>query len=74
MRARRSMLAGAGGARSQVDFCATADLPATPRRCGLAAITTTRLGPAVRKRISRLTAKSLPLWMRLFAKTLIGAS
>jgi succinyl-CoA synthetase alpha subunit len=40
----------------------------------LAAITTTLAwGPLMRKRISRLTAESLPWWMRLFG-TLIGAS
>ena len=40
----------------------------------LAAITTTlACGPLMRKRISRLTAASLPWWMRLFG-TLIGAS
>jgi len=40
----------------------------------LAAITTTLAwGPLMRKRISRLTAQSLPWWMKLFG-TLIGAS
>jgi succinyl-CoA synthetase alpha subunit len=40
----------------------------------LAAITTTLAwGPLMRKRISRLTAESLPWWMRLFG-ALIGAS
>ena len=40
----------------------------------LAALTTTLAwGPLMRKRISRLTAESLPWWMRLFG-TLIGAS
>ena len=40
----------------------------------LAAITTTLAwGPLMRKRISRITAESLPWWMRLFG-TLIGAS
>lgn len=40
----------------------------------LAAITTTLAwGPLMRKRISRLTAESLPWWMQLFG-TLIGAS
>ena len=40
----------------------------------LAAITTTLAwGPLMRKRISRLTAESLPWWMTLFG-TLIGAS
>jgi hypothetical protein len=40
----------------------------------LAAITTTLAwGPLMRKRVSRLTAESLPWWMRLFG-ALIGAS
>jgi succinyl-CoA synthetase alpha subunit len=40
----------------------------------LAAVTTTLAwGPLMRKRISRLTAESLPWWMQLFG-TLIGAS
>ncbi len=40
----------------------------------LAAIAATLAwGPLMRKRISRLTAESLPWWMRLFG-TLIGAS
>jgi succinyl-CoA synthetase alpha subunit len=40
----------------------------------LAAVTTTLVwGPLMRKRVSRLTAESLPWWMRLFG-TLIGAS
>jgi hypothetical protein len=40
----------------------------------LAAITTTLAwGPLMRKRVSRLTAESLPWWMHLFG-TLIGAS
>ncbi|WP_341315457.1 CoA-binding protein [Paraburkholderia sp. IMGN_8] len=46
-----------------------------PRADGvLAAITTTLAwDPLMRKRVSRLTAESLPWWMRLFG-TLIGAS
>ena len=40
----------------------------------LAAIAATLAwGPLMRKRISRLTAESLPWWLRLFG-TLIGAS
>jgi len=50
-------------------------LDGQPRReAVLAAITTTLAwGPLMRKRISRLTAESLPWWMLLFG-TLIGAS
>ena len=45
-----------------------------PRTRVLAAIAATLAwGPLMRKRISRLTAESLPWWMRLFG-TLIGAS
>jgi succinyl-CoA synthetase alpha subunit len=50
-------------------------LPGHPTEdAALAAITTTLAwGPLMRKRISRLTAESLPWWMRLFGG-LIGAS
>ena len=52
-----------------------ANLPGHPRADAvLAAITTTLAwGPLRRKRISRLTAESLPWWMQLLG-TLIGAS
>ena len=50
-------------------------LPGHPTTDGvLAAITTTLAwGPLMRKRVSRLTAESLPWWMRLFG-ALVGAS
>jgi hypothetical protein len=71
-----AMLAGlrARGAKSVfVRWLAT--LPGHARADAvLAAITTTLAwGPLMRKRISRLTAESLPWWMQLFG-TLIGAS
>ncbi|HEX6705555.1 MAG TPA: CoA-binding protein [Albitalea sp.] len=71
-----AMLAGlkARGADSVfLRWLATLDGPPTADAV-LAAITTTLAwGPLARKRISRLTAESLPWWMRLFG-TLIGAS
>ncbi|HEX4944048.1 MAG TPA: hypothetical protein VFV55_06810 [Usitatibacteraceae bacterium] len=71
-----AMLAGlkARGARS-VFVRYLESLPGHP--CAdavLAAITTTLAwGPLMRKRVSRLTAESLPWWMRLFG-ALVGAS
>ena len=71
-----AMLAGvrARGAKS-VFVRWLANLPGHPRADAvLAAITTTLAwGPLRRKRISRLTAESLPWWMQLLG-TLIGAS
>ena len=71
-----AMLAGvrARGAKS-VFVRWLANLPGHPRADAvLAAITTTLAwGPLKRKRISRLTAESLPWWMQLLG-TLIGAS
>jgi succinyl-CoA synthetase alpha subunit len=72
----QAMLAGlrARGAKSVfVRYLET--LPGQPKADAvLAAVTTTLAwGPLMRKRVSRLTAESLPWWMRLFG-TLIGAS
>ena len=71
-----AMLAGlkARGAKS-VFVRYLESLPGHPSADGvLAAITTTLAwGPLMRKRVSRLTAESLPWWMRLFG-ALIGAS
>jgi hypothetical protein len=71
-----AMLAGlaARGAKS-VFVRYLQSLPGHPTEDGvLAAITTTvAWGPLMRKRVSRLTAESLPWWMRLFG-ALIGAS
>ncbi|HZT55051.1 MAG TPA: CoA-binding protein, partial [Burkholderiaceae bacterium] len=72
----RAMLAGlkARGAKS-VFVRYLESLPGHPTADAvLAAITTTLAwGPLMRKRVSRLTAESLPWWMRLFG-ALIGAS
>ncbi len=71
-----AMLAGlkARGAKS-VFVRYLESLPGRPTADAvLAAITTTLAwGPLLRKRVSRLTAESLPWWMQLFG-TLIGAS
>jgi len=72
----QAMLAGlqARGAKS-VFIHYLRSLPGHPTADAvLAAITTTLAwGPLMRKRVSRLTAESLPWWMRLFG-ALIGAS
>ena len=72
----QAMLAGlrARGAKS-VFVRHLQSLPGHPTADAvLAAITTTLAwGPLMRKRVSRLTAESLPWWMRLFG-ALIGAS
>jgi len=72
----QAMLAGleARGAKS-VFVRYLRSLPGHPRADSvLAAIAATLAwGPLMRKRISRLTAESLPWWLRLFG-TLIGAS
>ena len=72
-----AMLAGleARGARSV--FVALAAEPGRAsdrrRRCWRRSPTTLAWGPLMRKRVSRLTAESLPWWMQLFG-ALIGAS
>jgi succinyl-CoA synthetase alpha subunit len=71
-----AMLAGLKAREAQSVFVRYLEsLPGHPSADAvLAALTTTLAwGPLMRKRISRLTAESLPWWMRLFG-TLIGAS
>ena len=71
------MLAGLHAARrASRCSCITCESLARPPVADamLAAITTTiAWGPLMRKRISRLTAETLPWWMRLFG-VMIGAS
>jgi succinyl-CoA synthetase alpha subunit len=71
-----AMLAGLKARGTQSVFVRYLEsLPGQPSADAvLAALTTTLAwGPLMRKRISRLTAESLPWWMRLFG-ALIGAS
>lgn len=74
--AAQSMLAGLRSRGAKSVFARYLEsLPGYPTADAmLAAITTTLAwGPLMRKRVSRLTAESLPWWMHLFG-TLIGAS
>ncbi|MEJ8821656.1 CoA-binding protein [Variovorax humicola] len=74
--AAQAMLAGLRARGAKSSFVRYLEgLPGHPNADAvLAAITTTLAwGPLMRKRVSRLTAESLPWWMHLFG-TLIGAS